>query len=90
MLKDGYPPSNTFALEELMYHSKVDLAFWGHMHYYERSYPLYKNKKFNVSCKHTYINPSAPVHIITGAAVRIQKTGFIIFGNNLLKVAEAD
>lgn len=68
-LKNGFPPSNRFALEDLLFLTGVDLAFWGHMHNYQRTLPIFNNKIYNVSCKDVYINPGATVHIITGAAV---------------------
>ncbi len=43
----------------------VDLYFSGHMHSYERLYPVYKGKIANPP---TYENPRAPTHVVTGSA----------------------
>jgi hypothetical protein len=48
-----------------LFHAQgVDLVIEAHEHSYERLYPIFDGKveRFN------YINPRAPVHIITGAA----------------------
>jgi len=72
----GHKPaycSNTYAscsdmavrnnFEELLYKYDVDLAIWGHVHAYERTYPVYKNNVIG-----TYSNPKATVHILAGMA----------------------
>ena len=55
------------ALEKLFNEYKVDLSIWGHMHIYQRMFPVYNGKITNnqTDC---YINPQATVHIITGSA----------------------
>jgi hypothetical protein len=50
-------------VEDLFYYFGVDLVIQGHEHMYERSYPMYKSKP---TAKH-YINPKAPVYIISGS-----------------------
>jgi len=42
----------------------VDLVIQAHEHSYERLWPVYRD---NILAKN-YINPAAPVHIISGAA----------------------
>ncbi|XP_013386031.1 acid phosphatase type 7 [Lingula anatina] len=48
-------------VERMFYDFKVNLIFSGHVHAYERYYPLYEN----VVMQRNYINPVAPVSIIT-------------------------
>ncbi|XP_043929911.1 acid phosphatase type 7 isoform X2 [Protopterus annectens] len=65
-------------LEKLFYVYGVDLEIWAHEHSYERLWPVYEFKVFNGSEKYPYINPKAPVHIITGSAgCREKHDGFI-------------
>lgn len=41
-LKEGKAiDGSLFDIEDLLYAHGVDIAFWGHQHYYERSYPVY-------------------------------------------------
>ncbi|KAH9644720.1 hypothetical protein HF086_003825 [Spodoptera exigua] len=55
-------------LEPLLMEFGVDLVIWAHEHSYERTWPLYDNKVYNGSYDKPYVNPGAPVHIITGSA----------------------
>ncbi|KAF1315148.1 Glucan 1,3-beta-glucosidase, partial [Globisporangium splendens] len=58
------------AFEELFIKYKVDLVVCGHVHAYERHYPIAHSKPVldGVSTdKKTYKNPKAPVYIISGA-----------------------
>ncbi|KAF1315174.1 Calcineurin-like phosphoesterase, partial [Globisporangium splendens] len=58
------------AFEELFIKYKVDLVVCGHVHAYERHYPIARSKPVldGVSTdKKTYKNPKAPVYIISGA-----------------------
>lgn len=48
----------------------VDLVIWAHEHSYERLWPLYNYEVRNGSYEDPYRNPGAPVHIISGSAVR--------------------
>lgn len=52
------------AFEDILYKHEVDLVWAGHVHYYERDWPVYKNQtdpnKLN--------NPRAPWYITSGAA----------------------
>ena len=52
----------------------VDLAIWGHVHAYERLWPVYADVVFNGTAEEPYTNPGAPVHITTGSAVRTAVT----------------
>jgi len=56
-------------LEPLLYQYHVDVAIWGHMHCYERTYPVYNNTVTNgVSSFHMYQNANATVHFTIGTA----------------------
>lgn len=55
-------------LEDLFYRYGVDLELWAHEHTYERLWPVYGDKVYNGSKEQPYVNPKAPVHIITGSA----------------------
>lgn len=52
------------ALEHILMEKGVDVGFWAHEHSYERTWPVYNltTTQFN------YINPRAPMHMISGAA----------------------
>ncbi|KAM9433440.1 acid phosphatase type 7 isoform 1-T1 [Salvelinus alpinus] len=63
---DTKPPAP--GLEDLLYLYGVDLELWAHEHTYERLWPVYGYKVFNGSIEQPYVNPKAPVHIITGSA----------------------
>ncbi|XP_052001451.1 acid phosphatase type 7 isoform X2 [Xyrauchen texanus] len=65
-------------LENLFYQYGVDLELWAHEHTYERLWPVYDYQVFNGSFWEPYVNPKAPVHIITGSAgCREKHDGFI-------------
>ena len=51
-------------LEELFYKAGVDIILEAHEHSYERLWPVFNG---NVSAKN-YLDPKAPVHIISGTA----------------------
>ncbi|XP_060789936.1 acid phosphatase type 7 [Neoarius graeffei] len=73
---DTMPPAP--GLEDLFYQHGVDLELWAHEHTYERLWPVYNYKVFNGSVDEPYVNPKAPVHIITGSAgCREKHDGFI-------------
>lgn len=63
---DTKPPAP--GLEDLFFLHGVDVELWAHEHTYERLWPVYGNKVFNGSTDQPYVNPKAPVHIITGSA----------------------
>ena len=45
----------------------VDLEIWAHEHTYERMYPVYNRTVFNGTTD-PYVDPTAPVHVVTGSA----------------------
>jgi hypothetical protein len=55
-------------LEPLFSQFKVDLALFGHLHNYERTWPVYQGQ---VSAR-SYANPSATVHAVVGMAGDIE------------------
>ncbi|POM64392.1 Calcineurin-like phosphoesterase [Phytophthora palmivora] len=63
------------AFEKLLLKYKVDVVLAGHKHYYERDFPVAKNKAVmdGVSDDYkVYDNPQAPVHILTGGAGQVE------------------
>ena len=50
-------------LEELFYAEGVDLIIAGHYHYYERTWPVYKDH----ALQYNYKDPMAPVHLTIGS-----------------------
>ena len=61
--------SVTFPVEDLFFKYGVDLAFYGHVHDYERYWPVYNETVMNGT--HTelglYYEPKATVHVTTGS-----------------------
>lgn len=51
-------------IEPLLLENQVDLVLWGHVHMYERTWPVANN----VTVQTNYINPKAPVHVTVGTA----------------------
>lgn len=64
----GLPFLHFFGLEDLLYNYGVDLEIWAHEHSYERLWPIYNYKVYNGSYEEPYVNPGAPVQIVTGSA----------------------
>jgi len=56
------------AMEDIFMKYKVDLYLAGHVHAYERNYPIYDNQRV----QDNYINPTAPVHIVSGSGGSIE------------------
>ncbi|XP_062413199.1 acid phosphatase type 7 isoform X2 [Pungitius pungitius] len=63
---DTEPPAP--GLEDLFYRYGVDVELWAHEHTYERLWPVYRDQVYKGSKERPYVNPKAPVHIITGSA----------------------
>ncbi|ETO00580.1 hypothetical protein RFI_36860 [Reticulomyxa filosa] len=59
-------------IEPLLHQYRVDLAIWGHMHCYERTYPVYNNTvaidTTDPSSFRYYQQPNATVHFTIGTA----------------------
>ncbi len=57
-------------LEEIIMENKVDIVLAGHVHAYERLYPIYDGKVDTESInndKSIYNNPKYPVHLVCGS-----------------------
>ena len=69
----GTQRANYLKLENLLFASGVDLVFAGHVHNYERSWPVYSNGSTPRVLNGTrvpgdsYANARAPVYIVSGA-----------------------
>ncbi|VDM98482.1 unnamed protein product [Thelazia callipaeda] len=66
-IRSGMPQTHAYGLEKLFYTFGVDLEIWAHEHSYERMWPLYNRTVYN-GTKDPYVDPPAPVHIISGSA----------------------
>ena len=62
-----------YGLEDLFFRHGVDLQFYGHEHYYIRTFPLYGNVSQEYFKLEHYDDPLAPVHIITGSGGNFEK-----------------
>lgn len=71
-MTDWFEPTN-FAkviqknFEDLFYKYGVDLYLNGHVHGYERSWPVYQSKEVR-----SYVQPDRPIHILSGSAGNIE------------------
>lgn len=63
------PPRTAFPVEKLFYDNGVDLAFFGHVHDYERFFPVYDEVVRNGTSVtiDAYHEPAATVHVTTGS-----------------------
>lgn len=68
LVRVGLPITHFFGLEDLFYKYGVDVELWAHQHSYERLYPIYNYQVMNGSTESPYVNPKAPVHLVTGSA----------------------
>jgi len=57
------------AFEDILIKYNVDIYFAGHVHWYERMWPLGKNAKVE---QKNYVNPTYPIYIINGAAGNVE------------------
>jgi len=65
----GIPTEDIPGLEELLHAYKVDMAFFGHNHQYERLWPVNDYLVDKSGCDEShYHNAKAPIHIIVGSA----------------------
>ena len=65
-------------IEHILKRYKVDLGLWGDFHQYERTYPMYKDRRVvNEEEKESreiegeieadkFVNPKAPIHVVNG------------------------
>jgi len=71
--KTGYPQGSPEklqkAIEDIMYDNKVDLYMCGHVHTYERDYPVYRSERVGkFPDKKVITDPKATIHLIAGSA----------------------
>lgn len=66
-IRVGLPDTHAYGLEKLFYTYGVDLEIWAHEHSYERMWPLYNRTVYN-GTSDPYVDPPAPVHIVSGSA----------------------
>ncbi|CAF2172897.1 unnamed protein product [Rotaria magnacalcarata] len=66
-IRIGLPFIQEYGLEALFAQYGVDVEFWAHEHSYERLWPVY-NETVRNGTEGAYIDPDAPVHIVTGSA----------------------
>lgn len=66
---EGGPLALEFPVEQLFYRHGVDVAFFGHIHDYERFYPVYDEVVLNGTrvTLDRYYEPAATVHVTTGS-----------------------
>ena len=69
IIRRGLPILHAYGLEDLFYKYGVDVEIYGHEHMYERLFPVYNQTVFNGTTNDPYLEPKAPIHIITGSAV---------------------
>ncbi|CAG2101836.1 unnamed protein product [Medioppia subpectinata] len=65
-IETGDTSTKLLELEEILHRQGVDIAFWGHYHYYDRFYPVFNRTISNSS--NPYVNPFSTVHILSGSA----------------------
>ncbi|CAH9117024.1 unnamed protein product [Cuscuta europaea] len=61
-------PMGRESLEKLWQRYKVDIAFYGHVHNYERSCPIYQNKCVNSERSHYSGVVNGTIHVVAGGA----------------------
>ncbi|KAK0428331.1 hypothetical protein QR680_010739 [Steinernema hermaphroditum] len=61
---DGNMPG----LEQLYMEKGVDIAFYGHMHSYERMWPVYNKVAYKQQDRDRTYNAPTPIHVVTGSA----------------------
>ncbi|KAL6558788.1 putative inactive purple acid phosphatase 27 [Orobanche minor] len=61
-------PMGRESLQKLWQRYKVDIAFYGHVHNYERSCPIYENKCVNLEKSHYSGTVNGTIHVVVGGA----------------------
>jgi len=84
-LRTGKPSGKgDFGIEKLLEQFNVDVYLCGHEHSYERSFPVLDGQiEVPEGDNHTYINPSFPVHLLSGAAGNQEELDYydrVLFG----------
>ena len=52
---------------------RVDVAFTGHAHTYERTYPLYRGEVVSEQMDPQYVDPQGTIYIVSGAGAKPKK-----------------
>ncbi|CAK9148703.1 unnamed protein product [Ilex paraguariensis] len=61
-------PMGRESLQRLWQKYKVDIAFWGHVHNYERTCPIYQNQCVNSEKSHYSGIVNGTIHVVVGGA----------------------
>ncbi|CAJ0957279.1 unnamed protein product, partial [Mesorhabditis belari] len=72
IIRNGLPETHAYGLEKLFYKHGVDIELWAHEHSYERMFPVYNRTVYN-GTDSPYVDPPAPVHVVTGSAVSVRR-----------------
>ncbi|KAK0586414.1 hypothetical protein LWI29_006494 [Acer saccharum] len=62
-------PMGRESLQKLWQKYKVDVAFYGHVHNYERTCPIYQNQCVNKEKQHYSGTVNGTIHVVVGGAV---------------------
>lgn len=69
---NGIPTGDSYnvqqAFESLFHQYGVDVYFDGHVHGYERTYPVYQSQVYGTNTLNEYYNPPATVYVVNGNA----------------------
>ena len=65
-VRDG--PKGQYGMDDMIAKHHVDLYLTGHEHDYERMLPLWRGQFERQVLNHTYVNPTLPIHIVSGSA----------------------
>jgi len=57
-----------YSIQELFETFRIDVYFAGHVHTYERMFPISSNTTYEVQDDSVYTNPQHPVYVVSGAA----------------------
>ena len=55
-------------MEGIMNEYEVDIYVSGHVHNYQRTTPIYQGNIVGPNSQNTYINPTAPIYVVSGGA----------------------
>ena len=66
----GDDPTIAASLGPIFDARDVDMVFQGHNHFYTRTYPIVGGSVVSASQEPSYLNPGAPIYVVTGGAGR--------------------
>jgi len=65
------------ALETVLRQYQVDLTLTGHVHSYERTYPVFNGTVIgNITNTHLFVNPQATIHVVQGVGGALYSYGW--------------